>query len=450
MGGKGVNKTSNKSVQSILFNLLSICALSVCSALAIASSEEQRIAVLPAQTLAEAETIKADLPLPPEGQSIHESFHGSVETYNKAIVAIEDQYGVYDSRLSEQLMGLGLAYQSQGEHKVAVGAFKRAAHINRINHGLYSLSQEPMLSHLVESYAADGDWKNASDKQQLLYDIKSRNYGENSPKLLASLSDMVEWHMSAYQRGSNITHLLRAWELNQQAISIIETNFGPDDLQLNDALIRQVSTSYHLAEYQMSISAPTNSFRQSQQTVSSFTQPNFPEQDQRFHSMLSPYRDGKTALLRRVELYKKNPQATSDNQADALIKLGDWYFYFNKRESAIKTYQEAEKILAATDQSGMRIENVFGQPHALIFESNSLPEQQRDRAKQQGYVEAKFDVTPAGRARDVQIMESEPPNMMDALVQQSIQSTRYRPAIINGKPVLTKNVIYRHVFHFSK
>lgn len=448
MGGKGVNKTRNKSVQSILFNLLSICALSVCSIRAIANSEEQRTVVLPAQTLAETAAIKADSPQSLEGQGVPDPFHGSVETYNKAIVAIEDQYGVYDSRLSEQLMGLGLAYQSQGEHKVAVGAFKRAAHINRINHGLYSLSQEPMLSHLVESYAADGDWKNASDKQQLLYDIKCRNYGKNSPKLLATLSDMVEWHMSAYQKGSNITHLLRAWELNQQAISIIETNFGPNDLQLNDALIRQVSTSYHLAEYQMSISAPTNSFSQSQQTVSSFTQPNFPEQDQRFHSMLSPYRDGKTALLRRVELYKKNPQATSDNQADALIKLGDWYFYFNKRESAIKIYQEAEKILAATDQSGMRIENVFGQPHALIFESNSLPEQQRDRAKQQGYVEAKFDVTPAGRARDVQIMESEPPNMMDALVQQSIQSTRYRPAIINGKPVLTKNVIYRHVFHF--
>ena len=53
----------------------------------------------------------------------------------------------------------------------------------------------------------------------------------------------------------------------------------------------------------MSISAPTNSFSQSQQTVSNFTQPNFPEQDQRFHSMLSPYRDGKPhCLLWRVEL----------------------------------------------------------------------------------------------------------------------------------------------------
>ena len=49
---------------------------------------------------------------------------------------------------------------------------------------------------------------------------------------------MVEWHMSAYQEGSNITHLLRLG-INQQAISIIETNFGPNDLQLNDALIRQ-------------------------------------------------------------------------------------------------------------------------------------------------------------------------------------------------------------------
>ncbi|MCF7981178.1 MAG: energy transducer TonB [Pseudomonadales bacterium] len=444
-----MNRYTTKSIKPLPCFLLSLYTLSFWALQAFADDKGPNIEkISPDQALVENFPTNMITPEAMEGREPTLPFHGSVETYKKTIIAIENEYGVYDSRLSEQLMGLGLAYQNQGEHKSAIGSFKRAAHINRINHGLYSLSQGPMLRHLVESYSADNDWKNANDKQQLLYELERRNYGDDNPKLLATLSEMVEWHLDAFQRGSNITHLLRAWELNQHAISIIETNFGPDDLQLDDALVRQVSTSYHLAEYQMSISAPTNYFNPSQKTTTSLTQPNIPEQDQRFHSMLSPYRDGKTALLRRVELYKKNPQGTSNDQAEALVKLGDWYFYFNKRESAIKTYQEAEKILATTDNSGERIERVFGKPHPLIFDADRFQSEERDKQKQQGYVEAKFDITPGGRARDVRILESEPPDMMDSLVQQSIKATRYRPRIIDGKPVLTKGVIYRHIFDF--
>lgn len=376
-------------------------------------------------------------------------YHGSVEEYRKAIVLIEDEYGVYDGRLPKQLMGLGLAYQSQGEHQTAIGSFKRAIHVSRINDGLHSLKQVPMLSRLVDSYVETRDWKNANDKQHILYQLKRRNYGDQNPKLLGPLSKMVEWHLSAYQRGSNMTHLLRAWELNKHAISIIETNYGPEDMQLSEALFRQALTSYHLASLQMSASSPSSSVGQGHQRSINMTAPNLPEQDERLHSMLSPYRDGKTALLRRVNIYKKNPEVSADNRAEALVHLGDWYFYFNKRESAIRTYREAVAVLEENDDTRSHIEQVFGKPHALTFEvSDERPEQDQDENKQQGYVEASFNITPAGRARNIKILDSNPPKMMDSIVQKSIKATRYRPRIIDGKPVLTKGVIYRHIFQF--
>lgn len=392
----------------------------------------------------------AVVPAPPSeltDNGIAHQFHGSISAYQDAVVDIENRYGVYDERLTDQLMGLALAHQNQGEHPEAIKAFKRAIHISRINDGLYSLEHAPMLSHLIDSYVAVNDWDKANDKQYLLYQLKARNYGELNPILLESLSKMVEWHLSAYQRGSSMTHLLRAWELNKHAISIIESNFGPDDLRLSEALFRQALTSYHLATLQMS--AVTGDFGSGHQHTISMNTPKVPEQDQQFQSMLSPYRDGKTALLRRVELYKENQQVPDAKRAEALVDLGDWYFFFNKRESAIRTYREALEVLAARDETSQYIEQVFGKPHALTFQvqEDYLPKEKSEK-KQEGYVEASFDITASGRARDIKILDSNPPEMMDSIVERSIKATRYRPRIVDGKPVLTKGVVYRHIFKF--
>jgi len=79
---------------------------------------------------------------------------------------------------------------------------------------------------------------------------------------------------------------------------------------------------------------------------------------------------------------------------------------------------------------------------------NATPDKGETEQRQEGYVKAAFDITATGRATDVKILDSNPPQMMDSLVEKSIKATRYRPRIVDGKPVLTKGVVYTHVFNF--
>lgn len=404
------------------------------------------------QESSSVESVESTAPpvaLSPEEEAAKTIYHGAVEEYKKSIIAIEDHHGVYDDQLVDQLLGLGVTHFKQGENRSAIPLFKRAIHVSRINHGLHSLHQEPILEHLVASYASANDWNSANEKQQLLYDLRLRNHGPDSPELLPALAEMADWHLAAYERGSNLTHLLRATEMNRHAIAIIEANFGVLDARLTPALLRQVSTSYLLGEYQTSVVSSPNSMLASQQSRLDFTQPEIAEQDQRYLAMLNPYRDGKSALVQRIKMMRER-QAEPQELAQALVDLGDWYFLFNKRESAARSYQKAEKLLVELEGSEELISYLFGKPHALSFRPKGLtPEQKAEQGKnQEGFVEAKFDITASGRARDVEIVESNPPGLMDAIVQQSIKSTRYRPRIIDGRPVLTKGLVYRHVFNF--
>ncbi|AWB65391.1 iron siderophore transporter TonB [Saccharobesus litoralis] len=52
-----------------------------------------------------------------------------------------------------------------------------------------------------------------------------------------------------------------------------------------------------------------------------------------------------------------------------------------------------------------------------------------------GYIKAKYVVKEDGRIGDVVILESQPKGFFDAEGIKAIKKWRYRPAILNGKPV---------------
>lgn len=371
-----------------------------------------------------------------------DDYHGSIELYEQTIAAIEDEDGVYDADLVQQVMGLGLAQQTQGQNQDSVGSFKRALHLSRINDGLYSLSQAPILRHLIASYEAGNDWESANDRQAYLYRLQRRHYGYSDPRLLQPIVSMVDWHMNAFERGSSADpgiHLLQARALNEQAITIIEENYSGDDVRLSEALYRQALTNYQLAVLQAnnSMGGLMPAGRQAGVTYS--------ESDvQKTVLSLNPYSEGKRALNRRVDLVEANPEIPSQSKLRAMIHLGDWYFMFNKRESAMRTYQRARELFPNDDAARDELQKYFDKPHVLSFYRET--QEHVPETDTTGYVDAVFNVTSTGRAQGIQIIDSSPSDVMDSRVQRSIRATRYRPRFVEGRPVTTKGVSYRHVF----
>ena len=156
-----------------------------------------------------------------------------ISGYEDLLDDIQKEYGVYDSRLTQELVSLGLAYQAQGEHDDALKAFKRAWHVDRVNAGLYSKSQMGLLEHIIDSHAALEDWRAVADDYDYLHWVYKRNHEPNDPELLPIIKRLRRWHVHAYNRdtGRALTeHFYAADDLYNQGIEIIESHTGKREL----------------------------------------------------------------------------------------------------------------------------------------------------------------------------------------------------------------------------
>ena len=64
----------------------------------------------------------------------------------------------------------------------------------------------------------------------------------------------------------------------------------------------------------------------------------------------------------------------------------------------------------------------------------------------EGQVKVKFDVNPAGEVTNVQIVQATPPRLFNKAAKKTIYQWKYRPKIIDGKPVVQKGIEVLLVF----
>lgn len=139
------------------------------------------------------------------------------------------QYGPRHELLFPDLMALGLALDERGAHDRAGDAYRDALLIVRANDGLYSTDQIPVLEKLIESRAAAGEWRPASDGWDLLYWISRRAYAPDDPRVLPLLTRVRKWHIEAYNKDDGRVldyHFNQAERLYKDALELLEQCTG--------------------------------------------------------------------------------------------------------------------------------------------------------------------------------------------------------------------------------
>ncbi|WP_346838916.1 hypothetical protein [Microbulbifer sp. SAOS-129_SWC] len=385
----------------------------------------------------------ASKPLPTVKRNLHPS--ETIDEYRDRIEEMEAEQGAYGAGIDEQLMGLGVALQKDGNHEEAISEFRRAMLINRVNEGLYSLNQVPMIERMINSQIALNQWQDANDNQEYLYWLYVRNYGEDDPRMLPVIDHLSRWHLQAYvdeKGGSLFEHLISATNLYEMAVDIITKNFGANDLRLVDALRGLKATNYYLATYKGEPQEPV--------VVNAGFAPGGNDFDSPRRTQLDQYRmnsfsSGKDAISRIVDVYNKNPQSPPAASAKAKVELGDWYMMFNKWHSARETYGEAYQALWDNGATNQEINDIFGRPAALP----ALPMLEEDRdALAHSYVTVSYDVTAFGKARNIQILKSQPDSSVSirSRVRNVLKRAKFRPRFENGEPVDTVGIVQRFVF----
>ena len=85
--------------------------------------------------------------------------------------------GPYSDALAEPLSSLGNYYRDQGKFDEALDLYERALHLVRVNDGLYSERQIPLLRELLDTYRLAGDMQALDDRYEYFF----RLYGNGQP-----------------------------------------------------------------------------------------------------------------------------------------------------------------------------------------------------------------------------------------------------------------------------
>lgn len=374
----------------------------------------------------------------------------SIENYQSAIEQQENEAGPYDPALSELSFGLGNVLLYNYRYAEAISAYRRSMHLHRINDGVYSLSQAPMLRGMIKSHIELGQIEEASQNYRQLFWLHAKTYGAKDPRLIPLMDEIGQWHLKAYaQTGlqEDIYHLQAASRLYLSAIELTTEELGSSSLQLVGPFNNLALTSYYFAVHQWNypdawgnnVSAPFGyrSFGHSEETL----------------RRGNLYLNGLKSYRKTLDIFENNPDAPIEDKAATHAQLGDWHLLFGYQDLAMEAYHQAHSALSGIEQKDVILETLFGTPKMLpVIQKQTLKassyegDEHRKYPEQDGtplfiepYVKVAIDVTPEGRVTEIDILKTYPENApgLEARVKRSLHVSKFRPRFADGHAVLT-------------
>jgi hypothetical protein len=371
-----------------------------------------------------------------------------VKFYRDAIAELESDEGAYGQGLQEQLLSLGLSLQQQGRHEEAIKTLKRGVHLARINSGLYSIDQIPLLQTEIASLMARGEFLEADERQTYLYRVQQRGLSQGDVRAQA-LMQQARWQRRAYDMGVgelDFPRLLSMWDLYRLALNDVVEEEGETSLALLIPLNGMLEAQYLISAYQG-------------EHNSSFGENLSDRYDKnRFNAYRAQsFKKGQAVLHAIDDIELKNNIDDSVAKAERLNRLADWIFWHGEKETAVEIYREAFMELAEAENAQVELERLFGAPVPLpsMAEVKPFPE---TTSPESANLLLEFGVSERGRVVDLRRLDEppeadtsddvdEPPADNDAIANRfmrQLRRTRFRPRFENGDPVVTEGIIWAY------
>jgi hypothetical protein len=388
----------------------------------------------PTRAMNEVESMEAEPPA--DGPVVSQSSYE--RPYREAIGQLETERGAYADGLSEQLLSLGLTLQRQGRHGEALDLFKRGAHLARINYGLYSAEQLPLLQAEIASHMATGKLAKADERQQYMYRVQMRTLDSGASRA-AALMQQAGWQFSAYRLevgGPGFMRLMNMWDLYRLAVNDIVNREGQSSEGLLPPLYGMLRAQYLISEY----SSEQDTGFEPGDSYSGTLEYN------RFNAYRhQSYDKGRAVIQAIYELQHEGENPDPVAAAGALVMLGDWHLWHEQRDEANQAYRDAIAELAELADAQVHIERLLGQPEALpaLKGVRPLP---ATVAPDEGNILLEFSVNERGRVLDLERLdENEVNEGRTNRLMRRLRKTPFRPRFEQGEPVATEGMLWAYV-----
>jgi tetratricopeptide (TPR) repeat protein len=401
----------------------------------------------------------------------------AVEEYLEVITETRAEMGPYDTELFQQYLDLGLAYQDQGQHEEAIEAFESAEYISRINNGLYSPDQFPVIERMIDSYIATGDLMTANARQQYLLYLNSQHYGTDSLEVVPALDYLGDWNMdtffhaltlgnsvgmnvnfggqgmggrSATPRAMAARNLFLAQSQYYQAIeNLVEHKriFDPKLLELEQKLVEAIFLS---ALRRSIIDDPVFFIKRR----AARTGTRIIRDELRGNTM--SYINGRNAWQRMHIYVANNPAATPEDVARTMLGKADWNMLFNRRVTALREYTETYAYLVESGVAPERIDEILHPALPVhLPEFTFLPHSRAHlgvaadtEVDYQGYIDVSFSISRFGNAQSVRIIgkSDNVDSQLERRLRKILHNSPFRPRMVAGETLKKDVVQLRYYF----
>ena len=356
--------------------------------------------------------------------------------YLRQVEAAELAAGPYASALAEPLEGLARYHRQQGDIAAAQRLYVRALHVVRINHGLASRLQVPMVRALLDTYREVGDME-ALDQR---YDYFFRLYGSGQPpytdlRTRATL-EYLRWQREALRLsldGRDNRRLLNLYRLNQELLETAQAREAIPYAWHRDLVLSQIRNLYLLLT-RITPKAPetgpaTFSPVRGPGAVDPLDQP---YHERRLEGLHRSAPAAGTTLLEQL-LARAGREGPAEAAA-AELELGDWLQWNGSQSRAAGHYASVVRRLLDAGEIELA-RDWFDQPRELpdngAFWQPRSPRESDRRVR----VSASFDVSASGRVGNIVARPAREEERAFAWqLKRALARTRFRPRYADGVP----------------
>ena len=393
------------------------------------------------------------LPIDPETDPAFAQRSDSIRQYGSIVSGIELDGGAWDGGLVEELASLGRLQQQQGNHAAAIETLDRAIHVNRINSGLYTLEQVPVVEQLIQSHMALGDWEQADVYNNYLFHVQQKAYGVDDPRLIPVLDRLATWNIQAFKIGYGDLlgiRLRQSQIMFNAAARMVGMHFGKADERYVNYQRNIASSAYLVArnpDLMMEIGSPE--YRNMQQMLAE-------KLNEQRRVQPPGFRTGERALL-EIAMYYEEQGDDPYALVEAITHLADWYLMFERRRGFLENYKIAWDLLQELENNEELTERLFGNVAPLPSFASSIQTPDAFYRNEDGsealnfdYADLTFDVTANGLVRNVKSISEETEENQAQLskLRITVRSMRFRPLLIDGEPQLSKENHFRYRYWY--
>lgn len=348
---------------------------------------------------------------------------------------IEQSRNRYHEELLLPLTLMGDALSARGAHSEALDMYGRARHIARVNAGLFAPEQLDVVYREAAAHRRVGDFASAGEREEYAFEVAARNVEPYDPKLLPSIQRLAQFYQ---EMGAPMA----ARTMYNRALRIHEAN-KTDKTEAALTTYRALASTYWQERF------PPVYIDPDQLNKPSGPGAEVGNIDRAAQlSFINSFPAGERALQRVAEIQQTLHGKDSREELKAMIELADWHLMFGRTHAANVLYRH---VFAELEAQGENVEALFGKPQLLWFPRpfNPKPPEVENRGSAlKGVVNLTYDVSPGGRVRALKTVDNEGPKTMVFRVRRSLRTAVFRPALIEGEPVMTQAQRFAYTFPY--